>query len=546
MSIWRIAGPAILALLVSGPLWAAEKLALIIANRDYRPYNDALDAFDATRVGSDLQAAGFEVRTVRNLNSGAIEKVARGIRLELSEADQVIVFLAGHVVSTGRESYLLTTDAHRLDALAVGRFGLPVGVLTDLLGDKSGSAVLMVAGGQNPGGIGPGVTYGYVPSDIPQGVSVYSGGTGDLVAVLRQLLVPGTSTGAAAASAPVGVDAFGFVSHRVPFIPATAPTDTPEQAAGLEDLLWQNAVSGADVKAVQAYLDRFPQGVHADRARELLDQLEKTPEDIARETEAALRLGRDGRRELQRNLSLLGYDPRGIDGIFGPGTRKAVRAWQRDSGFDETGYLDRDQVASLQAAAEVRARELEEQARIRREEEERRDAAFWRDVAGNGGEDGLRAYLKRYPDGLYADIARDRLQVYDEERRRTAEIAEGNAWDRAVQADTVAGYRDFLKDYPDGVFAPSARARLDALRALDDNGAEIAAARAEERKILSNPITRLLVERQLTGLGLKPGKIDGKFDDDTRKAIRRFQRAAQLPVTGYMTQATIVRLLAAK
>ena len=547
MNIRRIIGPAVFSALFAMPLWAAENLALIITNRDYHPYNDAVGAFEAVKAISDLQDAGFEVRTVRNLNSKALEKVARGIRIEVSEAERVVVVVAGHIVSTGRESYLLTTDARRLDALAVGRFGLPIGVLADLLGDKAGSAVLMVANGNKPRGIGLGVTYGYVPADIPQGVTVMTGGTGNLVKVLRQsLLVPGTTTGEAVASAPVGVEAFGFVSQTLPFLPDDPDATSAEETSELEKLLWDNARSSGDVQAVKTYLERFPEGVYSAAARDLLAELEKTPEDLAREAEQALRLSRDARRELQRNLSLLGYDTRGIDGIFGRGTRGAVRAWQRENGFDDTGYFTRDQIATLQAAAEVRARELEEEARKRREEEERRDAAFWRDVGRNSGEEGLRAYLKRYPDGLYSDIARDRLQVFDEERRRTAEIAEANAWDAAVQADTVKAYSDFLKKYPDGAFAQSAQARLDVLRDQNQNSAALEAAKAEERKILSNPITRLLTERQLAGLGLKPGKIDGKFDQNTRKAIRRFQRAAELPVTGFMTQETIVRLLAAK
>ena len=33
---------------------------------------------------------------------------------------------------------------------------------------------------------------------------------------------------------------------------------------------------------------------------------------------------------VQRNLELLGYDPRGVDGRIGPGTSKAAAAFQKD------------------------------------------------------------------------------------------------------------------------------------------------------------------------------------------------------------------------
>ena len=53
-----------------------------------------------------------------------------------------------------------------------------------------------------------------------------------------------------------------------------------------------------------------------------------------------------------------------------------------------------------------------------------------------------------------------------------------------------------------------------------------------------------MIERQLRALGLEPGAVDGRFDRDTRRALRRFQRANELPVTGFVTRSTIVRLLA--
>ena len=65
--------------------------------------------------------------------------------------------------------------------------------------------------------------------------------------------------------------------------------------------------------------------------------------------EAGLNLGAVERTEVQTRLAALGYDPRGIDGKFGPGTRRAISAWQGDNGLTATGYLDRDQLARLRS-----------------------------------------------------------------------------------------------------------------------------------------------------------------------------------------------------
>ena len=133
--------------------------------------------------------------------------------------------------------------------------------------------------------------------------------------------------------------------------------------------------------------------------------------------------------------------------------------------------------------------------------------------------------------------------MFDDEHRDSAAIAEARAWDLATTTNTESGFEYFLGNYPDGVFADNARSRLQKLRDARQNTGTIKAARNEERQVLASPITRLLVEQRLRALGLKPGKVDGNINDDTRKAVRRFQRSAGLPVTGYINRATLVRLL---
>ena len=67
--------------------------------------------------------------------------------------------------------------------------------------------------------------------------------------------------------------------------------------------------------------------------------------------EAALGLDRPTRRLIQQGLRSEGFDPGAPDGLFGPRTRAAIRAWQAARDEPQTGYLDGDQVAALRAAA---------------------------------------------------------------------------------------------------------------------------------------------------------------------------------------------------
>lgn len=57
------------------------------------------------------------------------------------------------------------------------------------------------------------------------------------------------------------------------------------------------------------------------------------------------------RRAAQAALSQLGFDPGGIDGVIGAGTRKALRAWQQSRNRIADGYLDAATVAALRAEA---------------------------------------------------------------------------------------------------------------------------------------------------------------------------------------------------
>ena len=71
----------------------------------------------------------------------------------------------------------------------------------------------------------------------------------------------------------------------------------------------------------------------------------------AAEAETSLELDRPSRRLIQQGLRNEGFDPGAPDGLFGPRTRGAIRAWQAARGQAATGYLDGAQADLLRAAA---------------------------------------------------------------------------------------------------------------------------------------------------------------------------------------------------
>ena len=63
--------------------------------------------------------------------------------------------------------------------------------------------------------------------------------------------------------------------------------------------------------------------------------------------EAALRLGVEDRRLVQRALTVQGFDTSGSDGALGPRSREMIAAWQRRHGHAATGYLTAGQHKDL-------------------------------------------------------------------------------------------------------------------------------------------------------------------------------------------------------
>ena len=65
-------------------------------------------------------------------------------------------------------------------------------------------------------------------------------------------------------------------------------------------------------------------------------------------------LGRSERKTLQEQLTALGFDTGGIDGILGPNSRKAIRDFQRSRGLPADGYASEKLLQRVQLATEGR------------------------------------------------------------------------------------------------------------------------------------------------------------------------------------------------
>ena len=520
----------------------AQDVALVIGNRSYEHQSGVRDAYLANEAVRPLEDAGFRVLLGQDAKANDQFDLASEFYDALDGADRVVILLAGHIVSDARDSWLLGTNARKQNMFTIGRAGLSVGAILEVAGQKPGGAIVMIANGRVPT-VGYGLNAGPGELDIPQGVTVIKGPIAGLLSLLEQdLLEPGNSVGAAMERAPRGVTAEGFLPASIPFLPSVALLPAQDDEASY----WEAVRSVGTIEALLTYIERHPNGQHLFEANQMIRALRASPERQAQEAENRLNLNREQRRQIQRNLSILGFNPRGIDGVFGPGSRAAIGAWQQSRQLDGYGYLTGNQIVALQAAADTRSHDLEEEARLQQQEQDQQDASYWRQTGRGTTEAGLRAYLRRYPDGLYSEIAQTRIDEFENDDRNRAAKAERDYWDAVQSNGSAKAYRQYLEKYPNGVFANTAEERLVYLEGSAQDEELIREAKAEEARVAGNGIARLLVEQKLQRLGLKPGRVDGTFDEDTRRALRKFQRARDIPVTGYVTQQTIVRLLAAR
>ncbi|WP_298360746.1 peptidoglycan-binding protein [uncultured Litoreibacter sp.] len=527
---------------VSSPVWAGD-VALLIANenydngRDIRAAEDLLDAIPA------LEAAGFEVIEGEDVTAADLRSLVGQAQAKADGSGRVIVAVSGHFAGTAIGSWVFGADADRPDLLSAGAQGVALDALMGVAAKAPGQAVLLLGTEEREFALGSGLAAGIVAPDAAQGVTVVAGSAEDIGAYLGSGLLSAGESVVGSASAFPDLELSGFLAPLIPFVggPEAAEVVDPDAS---EKAFWDATKSINTEFGFEGYLNKYPEGLFVEEARAEIARIKAEPGLRAEANEKALGLTRDARREIQRSLTLLDYDPKGIDGIFGKGSRAAITKFQTVNGLEPTGFVTASMMTQLEAQAERRSAELEAEAERRRIELERQDRAYWRETGALGDEVGLRSYLERYPDGVFAEIATVRLAPFEEARRAAAAEQDRADWDAATSVDTIAAYQGYLQANPEGAFVAQANARVAELDFATKNAAALEAAKRNEERLGLSGGTRRLVEDRLMRLGLKPGPVDGVFDDKTRRSIRRYQDARKLQKTGYLNQATVVRLLA--
>ena len=393
----RTAGLALAGILAAAPAWAEFTTgdALVIGNARY---GETVTAFgpDAVRaVARALRLRGQEVEQLANGGADAMRQALDGFVAAIDEGETPLIVVLSGLFALDDGGPVLRPAGREASEAA----GLSLAAVLEVLAQSPRRAFLVL------GEAGEGA--GLEALKIPEGVTVIRGPAAKVAEfAAREMAQPALPLEKSADWYDLALS--GHVSEDLTILTHTEvrPPSEAEQAAArdriarLDEAAWQRAVERG---AFQAYLDSYPEGIHAEAA---LQRRDGEPAVSPAQAETALALDAGARRAIQRNLARLGHRTRGIDGIFGPGTRGAITAWQRQIGAAPTGYLDAAQVARLAKEAGQAPARSAPRPRRARNVVSAQEAATWNMARG---QQGLRAYLGQYPDGAFAARARVKL-----------------------------------------------------------------------------------------------------------------------------------------
>src|SRR5882757_2971678 len=110
----------------------------------------------------------------------------------------------------------------------------------------------------------------------------------------------------------------------------------------------------ADAEAKQKADDEAKQRADAEARQKAEAAADAAARKAAAETaETALQLTSADRQRLQMALTVLGFDTRGSDGVFGPRSREMIASWQRARSQPDTGFLSAAQPEALLRDASI-------------------------------------------------------------------------------------------------------------------------------------------------------------------------------------------------
>lgn len=311
------------------PAWA-EDAALLLGVERYQTLGRFVGGNDVTDAERDLRDAGYGVDAQSNAQAADMRQTLQRFQVRSGDADRVVVALSGRFVTDGARTWMLSADAPKPAIFTVEQEAVSVESILKVMAAVQGQSILLIGYDDGEEDMYDAVLReGIGNLDIPQGVTVVMGDPRNVSRLIGQTIVNPNGDIIEAVRSSRNLTLQGFAPPALVMQRAQAPVvvDQPRPYVVdrvAETLQWRRAVSEDTVEAYRAYLAAFPNGTFVQEANAAIQTIVSEPNRAARLAEEALGLTREQRRSVQRDLSILNYNTRGVDGIFGNGTRAAV------------------------------------------------------------------------------------------------------------------------------------------------------------------------------------------------------------------------------
>jgi Putative peptidoglycan binding domain len=146
----------------------------------------------------------------------------------------------------------------------------------------------------------------------------------------------------------------------------------------------------------------------------------------------------------------------------------------------------------------------------------------------------FESYLQQYPNGVFANLAKLKIAAIEESAATSTEPGRPSApdnsaeiayWD-SIKDQAEKGYFEaYLKQYPDGTFASVAKLRIASSEKAKPEPVEVARLEptpAESVRSVEPEELARAMQTELSRLGCLSGRVDGKWGSGSQKALKDF------------------------
>ena len=371
------------------PAVAARRVALVIGNGAYtnapalkNPPNDARD------MAANLKTLGFDVSSGVNVSQREMKRLIREFGQKLKAGGNGLFYYAGHGVQARGHNYIIPVDADIQSEADVEDSGVDVGLVLNYMDDAQNglNIVILDACRNNP--------FSRSFRSASEGLAQVDAPTGTLIAY------------------------------------ATAPGRVAADGAGANGLYTSELLKAMRLPGLTA-TDMFMQ-VRAEVMK------------------------RTGNKQVPWEASSL------------------VGAFYFSGGASSTGSNSaKNNAASSETRFDAAAFEY----------------SYWETIKNSTSADDFKAYLTKYPEGQFSSLAKNRIKNLEvvtkpaepEPTSRNSGAAEISFWDSVKNSTNPEDFRAYLKKYPNGEFSELAKNRLQPLEA---------AAKEEEAKRIAAEVAK--------------------------------------------------------